>query len=41
MKDFFDVTFKLEPHVEREEGIEHAVNRVAVTCMGIGYCKLT
>ncbi|XP_065203300.1 RNA 3'-terminal phosphate cyclase-like protein [Planococcus citri] len=41
LKDFFGVVFKLEPYSNPDEDVvKHAVTKVKVTCMGIGYSKL-
>ena len=40
IKDFFGVTFKLEPYRDVDSEKQHLLNKVMVTCMGIGYNKL-
>ncbi|XP_054287364.1 probable RNA 3'-terminal phosphate cyclase-like protein [Macrosteles quadrilineatus] len=41
LRTFFGVTFKLEPYQEEnEENLRTGVNKVLLTCLGVGYNKL-
>lgn len=41
LKEFFGITFKLEPYVESEEMDGTGSQKVLLTCVGIGYTNIS